>query len=137
MYQLSIPKAEQSLYEADVKMAEAKESIVHAKEMLLEGFISGENSGKSVSNVASGSTSPADTRQPLTFDPVLASTPQNSPPPIKKEVDLACSLFDNAFKRHPNASTKQLMMIVQFLLGPQGPRDIVQNSQHHTLRMIY
>jgi len=108
MYQLSIPKAEQSLYEADVKMAEAKESIVHAKEMLLEGFISGENSGKSVSNVASGSTSPADTRQPLTFDPVLASTPQNSPPPIKKEVDLACSLFDNAFKDELSISLTEI-----------------------------
>ena len=85
------------MQEADVKIAGAKESVVQAKQLTLECCV-GESSGKSIFNVASGSSSGAmRIEQPMEFDPILASTPQNSPP-TQKGIDVACSMFDDAFK---------------------------------------
>ena len=88
-YQLSLPKAEQLLAEAGIKMAEAKQSVVQAKEVILECPIN-EWSGKSVAS----SSSVIKAERPIEFDPTLASTPQNSP----KGIDLTHSLFDDAFR---------------------------------------
>ena len=57
-----------------------------------------ETSKKSIFTILSDSSSGITAVEQLTnFDPILASTPVNSPP-ARKDVDVACSMFDDAFK---------------------------------------
>ena len=74
-------------------MTEAKQSIVRAKEVALECSVRDNN----IIDITSGSTCAMKIEQPITFNPILASTPQNSPP-ANSNVNLACSMFDDAFK---------------------------------------
>ena len=73
-------------------MTKAKQSIVQAKEVALECSVT----DSSVRNITSGSSCAIKIEQPIIFNPILASTPQNSPP-AKSNVNLACSMFDDAF----------------------------------------
>lgn len=60
-----------------------------------------EASRKSVFTISSdGSSGTTAVEQLSNFDPVLTSTPLNSPPAAsyRKDVDVACSMFDDAFK---------------------------------------
>lgn len=74
-------------------MTKAKQSIVQAKEVALEHSVR----DSSVKSILSRSSCAIKIEQPITFNPILASTPQNSPP-AKSDVNLACNMFDDAFK---------------------------------------
>ena len=71
--------------------------------------------------------------QPITFDPVLASTPQNSPP-AKKDIDLACSMFDEAFKDDLSISLTDIQGSAILLISQDGPttslQEIAEESSH-------
>ena len=126
--QSSLPKAEQFLQEADVKMTEAKESIVQAKELALECSVR----DSSVKSVLSGNSCAEKMEQPITFDPILASTPQNSPP-AKSDINLACSMFDDAFKDELSISLTEVQGLVSSLSQDKcdaSLQEIAEGSSH-------
>ena len=118
-------------------MIEAKESIVQAKELTLECSVR-DSSVKSVLNVTSDSSCVVKVDQPITFDPIQASTPQNSPP-AKRDIDLACSMFDDAFKDELSISLTEVQGS-EFLSLSQDQcdaslQDIVEGSSHDKFKV--
>ena len=96
------------MQEADAKISEAKKSIVQAKETAMEHSIT-EISRGSIFNISSDSFGATIVVEQLSkFEPVLASTPRNSPP-AGKDVDIACSMFDDAFKDELSISSTETL----------------------------
>lgn len=79
---------------------------MQAKGLALECSVK-ETNGKSISDVTNRGSAAVMIEQPIKFDPVLASTPQNSPP-SKKGIDLAYSMFDDAFKNELSISLTEV-----------------------------
>ena len=102
------------MHEAHVKMVEAKELVLECS--VREG--SGGKSGFNVTGIDSGAAMSgiAQKIELDDFDPVLASTPQNSSSTAKKDVDVACSMFDDAFKDELSISLTEVQSSGSLLL---------------------
>ena len=87
-WKVHLPKAELLLHDADGKIAAAKQSVTVAKELLLEYSMKESSSDRGTTDQCISVSEELNMEHSLPFNPVMASTPQHSPPRVKDDVNI-------------------------------------------------
>jgi len=88
-WKVHLPKAELLLHDADGKIAAAKQSVTVAKELLSEFSMKESSNDRGTTDQCISSVSEElNMERSLPFNPVMASTPQHSPPRVKDDVNI-------------------------------------------------